>query len=298
MAAAPLKQLLLLSALFCATSVFAYTSPGAPLGYVNDFASIIDAESADTLTSELTTFATNTGNDVVVVTVPNLGGDDLESYTNTLYREWGIGSAETDRGVLVLIALEEREVRIEVGYGLEGEVPDVIANRIIDNVMVPFLKDSKYGEGLIAGTRAIRAEIEVVGVAKEGTNNTFPTGEEVWYVIVLIYVGITWVIGIMSRTKEWILGGVFGAAVSLVLGLFFGSSIGFAVAAPLVLIGLVIDYVVSQGYQRAVASGHAPPWWTGGTFGGGGGSGGFRGGGGFGGFGGGSSGGGGASGRF
>jgi uncharacterized protein len=268
-----------------------------PVGYVNDFASLIDAESATTLTSELTDFATNTGNDVVVVTVPNLGGDDIESYANTLYREWGIGSKETDRGILVLIARDEREVRIEVGYGLEGEVPDVIANRIIDNVMVPFLKDDNYGEGLLAGTRALRTEIEVVGVAAESVNAVSPTGEEIWYIIVLIYVGITWVIGIMSRTKEWVLGGVFGAAVSAILGVLFGASIGLAIAIPLILIGLVIDYAVSQGYRQALSQGRTPPWWTGGTFGGGS-SGGFRGGGGFGGFGGGSSGGGGASGRF
>lgn len=291
------NSLLLLGVLMCASSAFAYVSPGAPVGYVNDFASIIDADSATTLTNELTTFATNTGTDVVVVTVPNLGGGDIETYANTLYREWGIGSSETDRGILVLIAKEEREVRIEVGYGLEGEVPDVIANRIIHNVMVPFLADDKYGEGLLAGTRALLAEIEVVGVAEETANDASPTGEEVWYIVVLIYVGSTWVIGIMSRTKEWILGGVFGGVVSAILGILFGTTIGLAVAVPLVLIGLVIDYVVSQGYREAIQNGTTPPWWTGGTFGGGG-SGGFRGGGGFGGFGGGSSGGGGASGRF
>ncbi len=287
---------LLLLGATCAHGVaFAYTSPGVPVGYVNDFAALIDEEEQSQLELQLSEVAKG-GNEIAIATINTLEGDDIESYANNLFREWGVGGVESNRGILIVIAKEEREVRIEVGYGLEGEVPDVIANRIIDSAMVPELREDQYGKAMLAGVAALLAELEVEGVQVAQEPVQLPAPEEWWYILMFAYVGFSWVIGILSRTKEWVLGGALGGGVSLLIGVIFGLSIGLAVAVPLVLIGLVVDYVVSQGYRDAIRQGRTPPWWTGGTFGGGGG--GYRGGGGFGGFGGGSSGGGGASGRF
>ncbi|MBX9765264.1 TPM domain-containing protein, partial [Patescibacteria group bacterium] len=116
---------------FAALPVLAYVSPGSPTGYVNDFAGALSEETETALNAELENFTKETGGEIAVAVVSSLGGDALESYANTLFREWGVGGKETNTGILFLVAVEDREVRIEVGYGYEGVVPDAYASRII-----------------------------------------------------------------------------------------------------------------------------------------------------------------------
>ncbi|WBW97404.1 TPM domain-containing protein [Oceanirhabdus sp. W0125-5] len=101
-----------------------------------------------------------TGAQVAVVVIDTLNGYDLESYSNTLFREWGIGDKEKNNGVLLLVALNDRKMRIEVGYGLEGAIPDGKAGSIIRNTIAPHFKSNDYNEGIIEGTKAILALIQ------------------------------------------------------------------------------------------------------------------------------------------
>ena len=139
---------------------FAYTSPGTPSGYVNDFADILSPSAEATLEEMLLQFEQETSHEIAVVTIPSLGGDDIESYANTLFREWGVGQADVNNGVLFLAAMEDRKMRIEVGYGLEGALTDIEAKHIISNVIAPAFREEDFDEGIAAGVEAIKAATE------------------------------------------------------------------------------------------------------------------------------------------
>lgn len=278
---------------FAVVPAFAYVSPGQPTGFVNDFAGVLSVETRTALNAELEKFAAESGGEIAVAVVSSLGGDDIETYANTLFREWGVGGAETNTGVLLLVAIEDREVRIEVGYGYEGTVPDAYASRIIRDDILPRFREDDYDSGIINGVASLELLIRDPSAVPPIEENTdFSFGDIGFIAYMLFFVG-AWIISILSRTKDWWLGGVFGAGIAGIVALFAGTSAGLFSAIPLVIIGLIVDFAVSNAYREARSSGATPPWWTGGSGSWGGSSGGS-----FGGFGGGSSGGGGASGRW
>ncbi|MBN2651401.1 MAG: TPM domain-containing protein [Spirochaetales bacterium] len=125
-------------------------------GYVNDFADVIDAQTEALIESKsmrLNELAP--GYQVAVVTVPDLQGESVEFFSTQLFREWGIGSKEKNTGVLILLAVKERKVRIEVGYGMEGALTDMRSGIILDNYMVPSFKDDNFAQGLQLGHEAV-----------------------------------------------------------------------------------------------------------------------------------------------
>jgi uncharacterized protein len=145
----------LLPALLLPVQAHARTWP-APKGYVNDFAGIIDGASADSMDTLIRELVGKTQVEVAVVTIPNLEGETIDPAATELYKAWGIGT-KRDEGALILLAREERRVKIEVGYGLEGIIPDGRAGSIIRNVMGPDLKADRFGPGLLRGVQAIAA---------------------------------------------------------------------------------------------------------------------------------------------
>jgi uncharacterized protein len=102
---------LFLSIFFVGAVVFAYTSPGKPTGFVNDFAKVLTDGQVSELNQKLTDYKQTTGNEVSVVTIQSLDGDTVENYANSLFREWGIGEKEKNNGVLFLIAIADRKMR-------------------------------------------------------------------------------------------------------------------------------------------------------------------------------------------
>jgi len=106
---------------------------------------------------------------LTVVTLKDIGGANIDEFTNRLYERWGVGKKGEDRGVMILVALKERRIRIEVGYGLEGVIPDGLAGQIRDQAIVPYLKKDEFGLGLsnglsaLAGIIAKDRGIELVG---------------------------------------------------------------------------------------------------------------------------------------
>ncbi len=95
------------------------------------------------------------GAQITCAVVPSMDGEDIEGYANRLFREWGIGSDDEDNGVLLLIAMREREARIEVGYGLEGALPDARAGRILDNDLIPYMRQGDVDAAAVTAYRAI-----------------------------------------------------------------------------------------------------------------------------------------------
>jgi uncharacterized protein len=126
-----------------------------PKGLINDFANVIPPSYEQQLKSITTELLNKAGTPVVVVTMPDLGGEDYNEYANRLYETWGIGKKGEDKGVLIFLAIKERKMRIEVGYGLEGIIPDGLAGEIRDRYMIPYLKQNKFGEGLLKGTAVV-----------------------------------------------------------------------------------------------------------------------------------------------
>ena len=140
-----------------------------PRGLVNDFANVIpqaDEQNIGLITTEL---LNKTGTAVVVVTMPDIGGAEYNDYANRLYTEWGIGKKGEDKGVLIFVTVKERKMRIETGYGVEGILPDGLVGEIRDKYMIPFLKQNKFGEGILNGTMAVAVVIsEDAGVQLTG----------------------------------------------------------------------------------------------------------------------------------
>ena len=121
-------------------------------GRVVDEAGILSPETQQRLTVLSAEHQQQTGNQVVVVTLKSLQGNDIETYGYQLLRAWGIGQKGKNNGALVIIAPNERKTRIEVGYGLEGELTDAQSKLIIENTMLPFFKKGDFDSGALAGT--------------------------------------------------------------------------------------------------------------------------------------------------
>lgn len=137
-------------ALLTANTVFAAFP--APIGYVNDFAGVLDRDDGARLNQILSSFEQKTGDEIAVATVKSLDGNTIEDYSVKLYQQWGIGKKGKDNGLLILVAPVEKEVRIEVGYGLEGIINDAMAGRIIREKMIPAFREENYSAGISSGT--------------------------------------------------------------------------------------------------------------------------------------------------
>jgi uncharacterized protein len=294
------KLLLLIIALLLGGNIArAYTSPGKPTGYVNDFAGIISSSLKFELESKLSQFDKDTGVQISVVTVNNIEGETIETYATKLFQEWGIGDEKLDRGLLLLIAPNERELRIEVGYGLEGTITDLQSKKIIDGYIVPSFKDGDYSKGIAYGVDAVLALVSgdqsvlnVPGNTQSGKSSGI-SDNVLGGIAFLFFIVFDLIIRILAKTKSWWLGGVLGIIIGGIVGYIvlaiFGAIFG---AIAFGLFGLLLDFIVSK---TGIGGGRGG---MGGIFMGGGRSGGFGGGSSFGGFGGGMSGGGGASGRW
>ena len=120
-----------------------------PTGAVNDFANVIPADQRAVMENLAQEIWQKTGTAVVVVTVPTVGDMVVDDYATRLYESWGIGKKGEDKGVLILLSLKERRVRIETGYGVEGILPDGVVGEIIRLQVIPYLKQGDYGRGLL-----------------------------------------------------------------------------------------------------------------------------------------------------
>src|SRR5262249_39371559 len=116
-----------------------------------DQANIIQADTRTTIEQKLADLETKSGIQLVVATINSLEGQEIEPYANDLFRKWALGEKTKNNGVLLLVAPNERRVRIEVGYGLEGTLTDALSKVIISNAMTPRFKAGNFSEGLSRG---------------------------------------------------------------------------------------------------------------------------------------------------
>ncbi|NLK08582.1 MAG: TPM domain-containing protein [Firmicutes bacterium] len=139
-------------------SVSGYADFPSPRGFVNDFAGVIDTSSANDINELASALKDEQGIELAVVTIESSEPFVPKDYATTLFNEWGIGGPE-DSGLLMLLALKEREVQVEVGYGLEGVLPDGKVGGILDQVALPHFGRGDYGKGFLEAALAFRSEL-------------------------------------------------------------------------------------------------------------------------------------------
>ncbi len=272
----------------------AFTVPANPTGFVNDYAGMLTAEQVQTLEAKLEVYEKNTTNEIAVVTIPSLDGDVIENVAQEIFTKWGIGKADKNNGVLLLISLSDRKTRIQTGYGVEGNLTDIATSYIQSDIITPAFRNGDYYDGI---NGAVDKMIEALGgnaIVPPDYGNQYSNIP--WQFIIFgFFIVLQILTSILGQSKSWWGGGVLGGVVSLIIWHFFISSIFLAVPVifSLIGLGLLFDFIVSRAYTEKRNTGRFPLWffW-------GGGGGGRGGGGGFGGFGGGGSGGGGSSGGW
>jgi len=164
-----------------------------PPKLVNDLADVLTDEQEKMLERKLVAYDDSTSNQVVVITVKTLGDNPIEEYSLKILRDWGIGNKNTNNGVLILASIEDRQIRIETGYGLEGAIPDITASQIIRNDIAPAFRSSDYYEGFDKATTSIIAAAAGEYKAPEGYGNRgksrkIPVGTIVFLIVLLIII--------------------------------------------------------------------------------------------------------------
>jgi len=205
----------------------ATTAPGADIPYlmgrVNDYAGILSESVTDSLGIILKDHEQRTSNQVVVLTIQSLAGESIEDFANRVFNEWKLGQKDRDNGILIVVVPDERRMRIEVGYGLEGVLPDIVAGRIIQNIMAPRFREGDYNGGITAGVEAVTGILEggeepeyEGGTESESTEgNSFFSGIEspdmplgtriLMGAFIFGIIGLFTIIGIMTPGVGWFL---------------------------------------------------------------------------------------------
>ncbi|MDF7823147.1 TPM domain-containing protein [Pontiellaceae bacterium B12227] len=147
----------------CAVSALAsdaFLNRLEPRGYVNDFAYILSEADEQRINRVIVELNQKTGAEIAVVTLKTLAGRDIDDFTNRLFEKWGVGQEGKDNGLMFLCAMQDRKMRIEVGYGLEGIISDSKAGRIRRDIITPHFKAGNPAAGILAGVRALSDVVE------------------------------------------------------------------------------------------------------------------------------------------
>ncbi len=211
---APPRRLLGALATICLVVAFALPAFAAPTfpkltGRVVDDANILSPATEQALTEKLKTLEDTTGRQLVVATLPSLQGYEIEEYGYQLGREWGLGAKDRDDGALLIVAPNERKVRIEVGYGLEPVLTDALSSVIIQSAVLPKFRDGDMEGGIVAGTDAILQQLSLPDdqakavVAKAADQGKRQSGGSLapFLVLFFVFIVIANIVGAFSRRR-------------------------------------------------------------------------------------------------
>jgi uncharacterized protein len=219
---------LLTSYFLLLTSLASAQSFPKPAGRITDLAGVIDATTEADLDRRLDLLEQQTSSEVAVATVESLNGMSVEEYANRLFKEWGIGQAKQDNGVLVLIAPNEREMRIEVGYGLEGVLPDALAGQIVRERFTPRFRDGDYSGGIRDGVGRVADVVEKhqvltpeeLAALNEGGSDDVPVFVLIPFLGIFVTIGFSMIgIGLRTKTVFPVLFGSFFGGMPLLMSL-------------------------------------------------------------------------------
>lgn len=255
-----MKSIICLLGIFFLTLVGAFSASIPSLeGRVNDYANLLSSEEKANLNSKLESYENQTSNQFVLLTINSLEGDSIEDFTNKVFKSWKLGQSDKNNGVLVVFSKGERKLRIEVGYGLEGAIPDGIASQILRNDIAVLTKQNKFYEGFSAGFDAlIRASLGEYKIKKTETNTNYfdllPTTEQfVWGVVAFVLILIFTIF--CDDSKPY--GLLTSLATGIVYGIFLYGSVGaVAICAVLSFVAFWIISILKSGDYSSGGGGY------------------------------------------
>lgn len=180
---------------------------------VVDAADVLSPAQKQELIDKLAVYEKQSSDQIVVATVPSLNGLDIETYANRLYRAWAIGQKTENNGILLLVAPNERKVRIEVGYGLEGTMTDALSSIIIQNAIIPEFRTGDYGTGVTKGVDDILQVLRGEGAelqARAKRNQEATEDQTDW--VELIFIGF-WIAIFFGGFGFMLLAPIFGRKI-------------------------------------------------------------------------------------
>lgn len=236
-------QLLLLCLLF----FLPLSALGLPVpalqGRVVDTASMLSPGAIKQIESTLTSFETEDSTQIVILTIDSLQGESLEEFSLKVAEKWQIGQKGFDNGALLLIAKNDRKLRIEVGYGLEGSLTDLVAGRIIRDIITPQFRNGNFDQGIINGVLAmiesVRGEFNSSTPPPESNNKS---NEFSGILIFILFAFFN--LGRMFRSRKWL-----AAGLGAILAPLFGFAIfdaGWLILLSLIPAGMIIGYLSSS----------------------------------------------------
>jgi uncharacterized protein len=181
--------------IFCLNTALALQIPPRPTVRVNDYASVMTPDAKARLESQLAQFEKDTSNQIVVAIFPSLEDESVEDFTNNLFTQWKLGQKDRNNGVLLIIFMKEKKVRIEVGYGLEGVLTDALSSQIIRNELAPEFRaghpDAGIEKAVIAIEKATQGEYKAIPEKEPDTGMGWGTTIFLFIVIMLVIYGMS-----------------------------------------------------------------------------------------------------------
>jgi uncharacterized protein len=271
-----MKRQLKASLLFLGTAALLFSSaawavPVPPLAaHVNDYARMISVPTARELERELTELEKSDSTQIVILTIPGLEGEDLGEFSIKVAEAWKIGSKGVDNGVILLVARDDRKVRIEVGRGLEGKLTDLVSGRIIRNSIIPRFRAGDFDGGVAAGVNdiveAARGEYSSGG---RGQGPAHRLATPIFTLLIFLFIALVFA-GALSK----LFGAAVGAAGLPIAAKLSFPALSYPILGGLAFLGLVVGlllHAVFGGDRRGGSSGGLPGggFWGGPFFGGG-----------------------------
>lgn len=237
-----------------------------------DQTNTLSQEDITRLAAQIATSRETKSYQIGILMIPTLGTDEyLEGYSLKVARAWGIGEQGKDNGALILVVKNDRKMRIEVGRGLEGDLTDVRASRIIRDVLTPAFRKGDFAGGLEEAVDSIQKAISAQADPKlEAAASTDKTSFGSWaelgfFILVGALSVLSWVASMLGRSKSWWAGGIIGLGLGLVVALLFSWAFWtILLAVGITLFGFLFDFLVSRDYARHKSQGTLPSWWAGG----------------------------------
>jgi len=223
-------------------------------GRVNDTAGILSASTQKQLDAVLADLEQTDSTQIVVLTLPSLEGENLEAFSIRVAETWKIGQKGLDNGAVLLVALKERKIRIEVGYGLEGRLTDLAAGRIIRNVIVPRFKTGDFDQGIADGVAAM---IGVVQGEYEPPQNSRgkDTSAGRFHSIFVSLLAFLFFINVLGRVRRGLGAAAGGFLAPIFGGLLF--NLGLMATALLIPVGILAGFFLGS-LGSPLVFGHAP----------------------------------------
>lgn len=188
------KNRLLVVILFLLATASCFAALPRPVGYVNDFANVIGRDHRRQMEDVAIALRDEQGVELAVVTIRTAAPLTPKDYATQLFNEWGIGGPE-DSGLLILLSVDDREIQVEVGYGLEGVLPDGKVGAILDQAVVPHLAKGEYGQGLLAGAKVFKGELA-------GEHYELAREDDDWLMAFIIFILIAVIVTYLYRRQD------------------------------------------------------------------------------------------------